>query len=77
MPPDFSPGQLRRGITLIAENAHMVPTRGFTDDKHDISVINVLRCLVRKLLRRVKERIVIGRFIDPRPGVQPQRRKPV
>ena len=60
----------RCGIAFIAENAHMIPARGFTNNENDICIINVLWSLVRKLLRRVKESIVIGRFIDPRPGIK-------
>lgn len=50
----FFLGQFRCGITFIVENIYMVLTCGFIDDKYDISVINVLWCLISEFFCWIK-----------------------
>ena len=65
--------QLRRGIAVIAQDAHMVPAGGFADDKHHVSIIQALRRNVGEFFRRIDQGFIIGRLIHLRPRVKPQR----
>lgn len=50
MPPDFFLRQLRRGITLVAENPHVIPTGRLTDNENDVGVIPIFRRNIGKFL---------------------------
>lgn len=53
MPPDFFLRQLRRGITLVAENPHVIPTGRLTDNENDVGVIPIFRRNIGKFPGRV------------------------